>query len=136
MDETLLGDGTLDDEVLGDSSQSEAKDSDDSYGVGSMNFSRRKIGHAHDNSAASENVAGAREPSVHAHFIFRFENGQGNQRFVLPMTKIQLKQVNHKLSQRTVDAPLTGRFREESSGPERSLLQHGLVEKKKNKLCG
>ena len=44
-----------------------------------MNFSRRKIGHAHDNSADSENVAGAREPSVHAHFIFRFKNGQGNQ---------------------------------------------------------
>ena len=44
-----------------------------------MNFSRRKLGHAHDNSADSENVAGAREPSVHAHFIFRFENGQGNQ---------------------------------------------------------
>ena len=44
-----------------------------------MNFSRRKQGHAHDNSADSENVAGAREPSVHAHFIFCFENCQGNQ---------------------------------------------------------
>ena len=44
-----------------------------------MNFSRRKLGHAHENSADSENVAGAREPSVHTHFIFRFENGQGNQ---------------------------------------------------------
>ena len=51
------------------------------YRVGSVNFSRRKIGHAHDNSADSENVAGAREPNVHAHFIFRFENGQGNQSF-------------------------------------------------------
>ena len=51
------------------------------YRVGSANFSRRKIGHAHDNSADSENVAGAREPSVHAHFIFRFKNGQGNQSF-------------------------------------------------------
>ena len=40
------------------------------YRVGSANFSRRKIGHPHDNSADSENVAGAREPSVHAHFIF------------------------------------------------------------------
>ena len=37
--------------------------------------------HAHDNSADSENVAGACEPNVHAHFIFRFENGQGNQGF-------------------------------------------------------
>ena len=48
------------------------------YRVGSANFSQRKIGHAHDNSANSENVAGAREPSVHAHFIFRFKNGQAN----------------------------------------------------------
>ena len=45
------------------------------YRVGSVNFSRRKLGHAHDNSAGSENVAGARERSVHAHLIFRFENG-------------------------------------------------------------
>ena len=49
--------------------------------VGSGNFLRRKIGHTHDNSADSENVAGAREPSGHAHFIFHFENGQGNQSF-------------------------------------------------------
>ena len=46
--------------------------------VGSANFSQRKIGHAHDNSADSENVAGAPQPNVHAHFIFRFENGPGN----------------------------------------------------------
>ena len=50
-----------------------------SYRVGSVNFSRPKLGHAHDNSADFENVAGAREPSVHGHVIFRFENGQGNQ---------------------------------------------------------
>ena len=102
------------------------------YRVGSANFLRRKIGHAHDNSADSENVAGAREPSVHAHFIFRFENGQGNQSFFLSMTNIQLKRVNRKLSRRTVDAPSTGRFREASSGPEKSLVPHGLVEKKAN----
>ena len=42
---------------------------------GSANFSRRKIGHAHDNFADSENVTGARQPNVHAHFIFHFENG-------------------------------------------------------------
>ena len=30
-------------------------------------FRWRKIGYTHDNSAASENVAGAREPNVHAH---------------------------------------------------------------------
>ena len=49
------------------------------YRAGSANFSRRKIGHAHNNSADSENVAGAHEPSVHAQFIFRFKNSQGNQ---------------------------------------------------------
>ena len=53
----------------------------DPYRVVSANFSRRKVGHAHDNSGDSENVAGAREPSVHAHFIFCFENAQGNQSF-------------------------------------------------------
>ena len=46
-----------------------------------MNFSRWKIEHAHDNSADFENVAGAHEPNVHTHFIFRFKNGQGNQSF-------------------------------------------------------
>ena len=40
-----------------------------------------KVGHANDNSSDSENVAGAYEPSVPAHFIFRFENGLGNQSF-------------------------------------------------------
>ena len=48
------------------------------------------------------------------------------------MTKIQLKRVNHKLSRRTVDAPSTGRAREASNGPEKSFVQHGLVEKKAN----
>ena len=87
---------------------------------------------AHNNSADSENVGGARKPSVHTHFIFRFENGQEIRAFFLPMTKIQLKRVNHKLSRRTVDAPSTGRFLEASSGPEKSLVQRGLVEKKAN----
>ena len=48
------------------------------------------------------------------------------------MTKIQLKRVNHKLSRQTIDAPLAGRFREASSGQEKSLVQHGLVDKKAN----
>ena len=39
------------------------------------------MGHAHDNFADSENVAGAPQRSVHAHFIFRFENDPGNQSF-------------------------------------------------------
>ena len=47
------------------------------------------------------------------------------------MTKKQLKRVNRKLSRLTVDAPSTGRFREASNGPEKSLVPHGLVEKKK-----
>ena len=83
------------------------------YRVGSVSFSRRKIGHAHDNSAASENVAGARKPNVHAHFIFISKTVRGNQSdFFLPMTKIQVKRVSHKLSRRTIDAPSTGCFRE------------------------
>ena len=52
------------------------------------------------------------------------------------MTKTQLKRVNHKLGQRTVDAPSTGRAREASNGPEKSLVQHGLGEKKKGKFRG
>ena len=67
--------------------------------------------------ADSENVAGAREPNVHMHFIFRFENGQGNQNFFLSMPKIQLKRVNHKLSRQTIDGPSTGRAHEASNGP-------------------
>ena len=47
------------------------------------------------------------------------------------MTKIQLKRVKHKLCRRTVDAPSSGRVREASNGPEKSLIQHGLVKKKK-----
>ena len=101
------------------------------YRVGSVNFSWRKQGHAHDNSADSENVAGAREPSVHAHFIFRFENGQGNQSFFLPITKIQLKRVNYKFSRRTVDAPSTGRFREASSGPEKLKFGSARLSRKR-----
>ena len=50
--------------------------------------------------------------------------------FFLSMLKIQLKRVNHQLSRRTVGAPWTGRAREASSGPEKSLVQHGLVGKK------
>ena len=53
--------------------------------------------------------------------------------FVLSMTKIQLKRVNHTLSRRTIHAPSTGGAREASSGPEKSLVQHayGLYSKKK-----
>ena len=106
-----------------------------SYPVGSVDFLRRKIGLAHDNSADSENVAGAHEPNVHVYFIFSLENGQGNQSFsFLSMTKIQLKRV--MLSRRTIDAPSTGRFCEASSDTGKNLVQHGLVGKKKDKLHG
>ena len=55
------------------------------YRVGSVNFSRRKIGHAHDNSADYENVAGAPQPNVHAHIIFRFEKRSGkSEHFSIP----------------------------------------------------
>ena len=74
------------------------------YRVGSTNFSRGKIGHVHDNFADSEYVAGARERNVHEQFIFHFENGQGNQSFYSIHAKSQLKRVNHKLSQRAIDA--------------------------------
>ena len=56
--------------------------------------------------------------------------------FFLPMTEIQLKQVNHKLGRRTIDAPSTGRFREASRAPaEKTFVQRGLIEKK-GKLRG
>ena len=97
-----------------------------------MNFSRRKRGQAHDNFAESENVTGAREPSVHAHFIFRFENGQGNQNlFSTHDDEIQLKRVNHKLRRQMVDAPSTGRFREASSGPEKLKFGSARLSRKK-----
>ena len=90
-----------------------------------------QVGYAHGNSAASENVAGARKPSVHADFIFVSKTVGQIRAFFVPMTKMQLKRVNHKLSRRTVDAPSTGHAREASNGPEKSLVQHGLVEKKR-----
>ena len=101
------------------------------YRVGSVNFSRRKLGHAHDNSVDSENVAGVREPSVHSHFIFRFENCQGNQSLFSTHAKIQLKRVSHKLSRRTVDVPSTGRFCEASSGPEKLKFGSARLSRKK-----
>ena len=82
-----------------------------------MIFSRRKLGHVHDNSADSENVAGAREPSVHAQFIFRFENGQGNQSLFSTHDQNTAETSQPQASRRTIDAPSTGRFREASSGP-------------------
>ena len=49
----------------------------ESYRVGSVSFLRRKLGHAHDNSAESENVAGARtECACALHFSFRKRSGK------------------------------------------------------------
>ena len=100
------------------------------YQVGSANVSLWKIGHANDNSADSENVAGAREPNVHAHFILVSKTVRETRSFFRSMTKIQLKRVIHKLSWRTIDALSAWRFREASSGPEKYLVQHSLVEKR------
>ena len=50
------------------------------YRVESANFSRRRIGHAHGNSTDSENVAGVREPNVHAYFIFILKTVRNGQR--------------------------------------------------------
>ena len=58
-----------------------AADLAQTYRVVPANFSRQGIGHVRNKSANSKNVAGAREQNVHAHFVFRFENGQGNQSF-------------------------------------------------------
>ena len=60
--------------------------------------------HAHDNCTDSENVAVPRKLNVHAHFTFRFENGQGNRAFFLFKLKMKLKRVNHNLSRRTFGA--------------------------------
>ena len=104
------------------------------YRVGSVNFSRRKLGHAYDNSTDSENVAGAREPSVHAHFIFVSKTVREIRAFFLPITKIELKRVNHKLGRRTVDVPSTGRFRKASSGPEKLTFGSARLSRRKGKL--
>ena len=50
--------------------------------------------------------------------------------FFLFMTNIQLKRVSHKLSRRTTDAPSIGSVHKTISGPEKSLVEHSLVEKK------
>ena len=48
-----------------------------SYRVASANFLRRKLGHAHDNSADSENVAGVQTECAHAfHFSLRKRSGK------------------------------------------------------------
>ena len=109
---------------------------DEAYGVVSANFSRRRIGHAQDNSSDSEMLQ-VRANRVCTRISFCVSKTVREiMAFFLPMTKIQLKQVNHKLGQRSVDAPSTGRFLEASSGPEKSFVHHGLVEKKKGKLRG
>ena len=103
------------------------------YRVGSANFLQRKIGHAHDNSADSENVAGAPQRTGVCTRISFFVSKKVREirAFFLSTTKIQLKRVNHKLSRRTIGAPWAGRVRQASSGPWKSLIQHRLVEKKK-----
>ena len=50
-------------------------------------FLRRKIWHAYDNSADSENVVDAREPTVDVHFIFRFETVKEIRAFFCPWKK-------------------------------------------------
>ena len=99
-----------------------------------MNFSRRKLGHAHDNSADSENVAGAREPSVHAHFIFRFENGQENQSLFSTNDQNTAETSQPQAQPTDVGAPSTGRFREASSGPEKLKFGSARLSRKNGKL--
>ena len=103
-----------------------------SYRVGSENFSRRKIGHAHDNSADSEHVASVREPNVHAHFIFRFENGQGNQFFSI--RDQNTAETSQPQAQPVDDLRAIARAlpRGLQRPREKSLVKHGFVEKKAN----
>ena len=97
-----------------------------------MNYSRRKTGHAHDNSLDWKML------QVHANQMctrisfFLSKTVREIRAIFLSMTKIQLKRVNHKLSRRTINAPSAGRFREASSGPEKSLVQQWLSRKKAN----
>ena len=102
------------------------------YRVGSANFSQRKIGHAHDNSADSENVAGAPQPNVRAHFIFRFENGSGNQSF-FSIHNQNTAETSQPQAQPTDDWRAMDRAcpRGLQRPLEKNLIQHGLVEKKK-----
>ena len=101
-----------------------------------MNFSRLKLGHAHDNSADSENVAGARKPSVHAHFIFRFENGQGNQSLFSTHDQNTAETSQPQAQPTDVDAASRGRFHEASSGPEKLKFGSARLSRKKGKLRG
>ena len=101
-----------------------------SYRVGSANFSWRKIWYANNNCADSKNVAGAREPNVHEHFLVNFESGQRKKSFSLIHEKIHLKRVNHKLIRRTIDATSTWRFSETSSSLDKGLVLQSSVEKK------
>ena len=111
--------------------------SNEAYQVRSANFSRRMIRHVHDNSVDSENVAGAREPSVHTHFIFRFENGQGNKSFFFyPWPKYSWNESTTSSANGRLTCHREGVSARPPAGPEKSLVQHGLVEKKKGKLHG
>ena len=103
------------------------------YRVGSANFSQRRIGHAHDNSADPENSAGAPQPNVHAHFIFHFENGPGNESF-FSIHNQDTAETSQPQGQPTDDWRAMDRACPRGlQRPLENLIQHGLVEKKKNR---
>ena len=55
--------------------------------------------------------------------------------YFLPLPKLQLKRVQHKLRRRMIHAPSTCRFHQASRDPEKSLVQHSFVVKR-GKLRG
>ena len=104
-----------------------------SYQVSSVNFSRRKLGHAHDTPLTLKKVqVGAKRVCTRTS-LFVSKTVTEIRAYFLPMTKIQLKRVNHKLSRQTVDAPSTGRFHEASSGPEKLKFGSARLSRKKRR---
>ena len=101
------------------------------YRVGSANFSWRKVWSIRMTTPQTLKML-----QVHSNWMctgisfFISKTVREIRAIFLSMAKIQLKRVNHKLSRWRIDVPSTWRFREASNGPEKSLLQHGLVEKR------
>ena len=100
--------------------------------VGSANFSRRKIEHARTITPRTLEMLQVRENQMCTRIsFFASKTVREVRAFSINAQNTTMKQVNHKLSRRMIDAPSTWRFREASSDPEKCLVQHGLVEKKK-----
>ena len=83
-------------------------------------------------SRTLKNVAGAPQRSVHAHFIFRFENGPGNQSFFFyPRPKYSWNESTTSSAGGRLTRHEQGVSARPQAALRKSLIQHGLVEKKK-----